>query len=127
MPLIAWRSLLSRPIPHGSNSGRGAGNGVAARSQLGTYQPILVYKALAHLVNEVYVKGTTKNRLDSTESEEAWALAQLLSEYRDLVGPAESKKLWVLRSTLTLKTTDTTLMSVDGAIGQKGCSCTPAT
>ena len=29
-------------------------------------------------------------------------------------------ELWVLRSTLTLKTTDTTLMSVDGAIGQKG-------
>ncbi len=26
-------------------------------------------------------------------------------------------KLWVLRSTLTLKTTDTTLVSVDGNIG----------
>ena len=31
-----------------------------------------------------------------------------------------TEKLWVLRSTLTLKATDTTLMSVDGAIGQKG-------
>jgi hypothetical protein len=34
---------------------------------------------------------------------------------------------WVLRSTETLRTTDTTLVSVDGAIGQKGCSCTLAT
>ena len=29
-------------------------------------------------------------------------------------------KLWVLRSTLTLKTTDTTLVSVDGNIGHRG-------
>ena len=28
--------------------------------------------------------------------------------------------MWVLRSTLTLKTTDTTLVSVDGDIGQRG-------
>ena len=29
-------------------------------------------------------------------------------------------ELWVLRSTLTLKTTDTTLVSVDGNIGHRG-------
>ena len=29
-------------------------------------------------------------------------------------------QLWVLRSTLTLKTTDTTLVSVDGNIGHRG-------
>jgi hypothetical protein len=29
-------------------------------------------------------------------------------------------KLWVLRSTITLKTTDTTLVSVDGNIGHRG-------
>ena len=29
-------------------------------------------------------------------------------------------ELWVLRSTITLKTTDTTLMSVDGNIGHRG-------
>ncbi len=31
-----------------------------------------------------------------------------------------SSELWVLRSTLTLKTTDTTLVSVDGNIGHRG-------
>ena len=30
------------------------------------------------------------------------------------------RELWVLRSTLTLKTTDTTLVSVDGNIGHRG-------
>jgi hypothetical protein len=29
-------------------------------------------------------------------------------------------QLWVLRSTITLKTTDTTLVSVDGNIGHRG-------
>ena len=59
--------------------------------KVGTFQPIPVNKALARLLNEVYVKGTTNSRLDSTDAEEAWALAQLVSEYRDLRDPAESR------------------------------------
>ena len=35
-------------------------------------------------------------------------------------GAAMRIELWVLRSTLTLKTTDTTLVSVDGNIGHRG-------
>ncbi len=36
------------------------------------------------------------------------------------VATLEMRQLWVLRSTLTLKATDTTLVSVDGDIGQRG-------
>ena len=62
------------------------GAGFKFEVKVANFQPVAVYKALAHLVNEAYVKGATKNHFDSTESEEAWALAQLVSEYRDLVG-----------------------------------------
>ena len=53
--------------------------------KVGKLQPVAVYKALAPLINEAYVDGTTKNKFDSTDSAEAWALAQLVSEYRNLV------------------------------------------
>ena len=62
--------------------------------KVGKLQPVAVYKALAPLINEAYVDGTTKNKFDSTDSAEAWALAQLVSEYRNLVrgnAPTESK------------------------------------
>jgi hypothetical protein len=62
--------------------------------KVGRLQPVAVYKALAPLINEAYVDGTTKNKFDSTDSAEAWALAQLVSEYRNLVrgnAPTESK------------------------------------
>lgn len=50
--------------------------------KVANFQPVAVYKALAHLVNEAYVDGATKNRLDCTESAEAWALVQLVREYQ---------------------------------------------
>ena len=56
------------------------------------------------------IKNQTKRQ--KTERKALWTLA-VTSQCRII-------QLWVLRSTLTLKTTDTTLMSVDGAIGQKG-------
>ena len=62
--------------------------------KVGKLQPVAVYKALAPLINEAYVKDTTKNKFDSTDSAEAWDLAQLVSEYRNLVrgnAPSESK------------------------------------
>ena len=62
--------------------------------KVGKLQPVAVYKALAPLINEAYVKDTTKNKFDSTDSAEAWDLAQLVSEYRNLVrgnAPTESK------------------------------------
>ncbi len=62
--------------------------------KVGKLQPVAMYKALAPLINEAYVDRTTKNTLDSTDSAEAWALDQLVSEYRNLVrgnAPTESK------------------------------------
>ena len=61
--------------------------GAVFQVKLDAHTPVAVFKAL---LNGAYVKGTTTNRFEPTESAEAWALAQLVSEYRGCVAPAVS-------------------------------------
>jgi hypothetical protein len=61
--------------------------GTVFQVKLDTHTPVAVFKAL---LNGAYAKGTTTNRFEPTESAEAWALAQLVSEYRGCVVPAVS-------------------------------------
>jgi hypothetical protein len=60
------------------------GAGCKFEAKVGKFGPVAMYKDLAVRIDKVYVDRTTKNCFDGTESAEAWSLAQLLSEYRDL-------------------------------------------